>query len=109
MGSWSWNCLSIFEGFLHDNPIFDLCEPFYNIILEMYVFDFALNIVLSHVIQRDDLHLVDFYFHNFFPIEINNDFYVNKILAIANAFEKWHHLLKGLQHDMFVYFNHKNL
>jgi hypothetical protein len=29
-------------------------------------------------------------------------------LAIVDAFEKWHHLLKWLQHDMFVYFNHKN-
>jgi hypothetical protein len=75
----------------------------------MDVFDFALNIVFSHATQRDDLHLVDFYFHKFFPIEINNEIYVNKLLAIVDAFEEWHHLLKGLQHDMFVYFNHKNL
>jgi hypothetical protein len=65
--------------------------------------------VLSHATQKDDLHLVNFYFHKFFPIEINNEIYVNKLLAIVDVFEEWHHLLKGLQHGMFVYFNHKNL
>jgi hypothetical protein len=60
----------------------------------MDVFYFALNIVLSHATQRDDLHLVDFYFHKFLPIEINNEIYVNKLLAIVDAFEEWHHLLK---------------
>lgn len=77
-------------------------------ILEMDIFYFALNIVLSHATWRDDFHLVDFYFHKVFPIENNNEIYVNKLFAIVDAFEEWHHLLKGLQHDMFVYFNHKN-
>jgi hypothetical protein len=60
----------------------------------MDVFYFSLNIVLSHATQRDDLHIVNFYFHKCFPIEINNEIYVKKLLAIVDAFEKWHHLLK---------------
>jgi hypothetical protein len=26
-----------------------------------------------------------------------------------DAFEKWHHLLEGVQHEIIVYSNHKNL
>ncbi len=28
LGSWSWKCLSIFEGFFHDYHTFDSCRPF---------------------------------------------------------------------------------
>jgi hypothetical protein len=31
------------------------------------------------------------------------------ILATMDAFEEWHHLLEGTQHDITVYLNHKNL
>ncbi len=105
----SWNFFSIFEGFFHNYHILICVNPSKIFILEIDVFDFGLNIVLSHATQRDDLHMVDFYFHVCFPFQINSEIYVNKLLAIVDAFEKWHHLLKGLQHDMFVYFNHKNL
>jgi hypothetical protein len=30
-------------------------------------------------------------------------------LAIVDAFEKWCHLLEGTQHEIIMYFNHKNL
>jgi hypothetical protein len=26
-----------------------------------------------------------------------------------HAFKKWHHLLKGTQHEVIMYFDHKNL
>jgi hypothetical protein len=30
-------------------------------------------------------------------------------LAIVDAFEEWHHLLEGVQHEIIVYSNNKNL
>ncbi len=57
----------------------------------------------------DLLHLVDFHFYKFFLVKINYDIHDKKLLAIINAFEKWRHLLEGVQHEIIMYSNHKNL
>jgi hypothetical protein len=34
---------------------------------------------------------------------------IKKILAIVDAFEEWHHLFKGVQHEIIMNSNYKNL
>jgi len=55
-------------------------------ILEMDIFYFALNIVLSHATWRDDFHLVDFYFHKVFPIENNNEILCQQTFCDCGCF-----------------------
>jgi hypothetical protein len=42
-------------------------------------------------------------------VEINYDIHDKEIIAIVDAFEEWQHLLEIIQHEIFVYSNHKNL
>jgi hypothetical protein len=34
---------------------------------------------------------------------------IKNFLAIMDAIEEWHHLLEGVQHDIIMYLDHKNL
>jgi hypothetical protein len=43
----------------------------------------------------------------FFPTEINYEIHDKKLLAIMDAFEEWHHLFEGAQHEIIMYYNHK--
>ncbi len=87
--------------FIHVGP----SRPF---ILEMEAFDFALNAIFSQIGEDNLLHLVGFYFRNFLPTEINYKIHDKKLLAIMDAFEEWHHLLEGAQHEIIMYYDHKN-
>ncbi len=42
-------------------------------------------------------------------MEINYEIHDKETLAIMVAFEEWHHLLEGTQHEITMYPNHKNL
>jgi hypothetical protein len=42
-------------------------------------------------------------------MEINCKIHDKELLAIMDAFEGWHHLLEGVQHEITMYSNHKNL
>jgi hypothetical protein len=53
--------------------------------------------------------LLNFFFCKFFPTEINYEIHDKKLLTIVDAFEEWHHLLEGIQHEIIVYFDHTNL
>jgi len=83
----------------------NLSKPF---VLEMDAFDFALGTILSQPGENNLLLTIEFYFHKFSPVEINHDIHDKKILAIMDAFEKWHHLLERAQHEITVYYDHKN-
>jgi len=52
---------------------------------------------------------LNFFFFKFFPTEINYEIHDKKLLTIVDAFEEWHHLLEGTQHEIIVYFDHTNL
>jgi len=75
----------------------------------MNTFDFALGVVLSQPGKDNLFHLVGFCFRKFSFTEINHDIHDKELLAIMDAFEKWCHLLEGVQHEIIVYSNHKNL
>jgi hypothetical protein len=77
--------------------------------LETNTFDFALGVVFSQPKEIFFFHPIGFCFRNFFPIEINYKIHDKELLAIVDAFEECHHLLEGVQYEIIVYFDHKNL
>jgi len=34
---------------------------------------------------------------------------IKELLATMDAFKEWHHLLEGIQHEITMYSNYKNL
>ncbi len=82
-----------------------LSRPF---ILEMDAFDFVLNAIFSQIGEDNLFQLVGVYSCNFFPTKINYEIHAKKLLAIMDAFEEWHHLFKGAQHEIIMYYDHKN-
>jgi len=72
-------------------------------------FDFALGFVLSQPRENNLLHLVGFHSCKFSLVDINYEIHDKELLAIMDAFEQWHHLLEGVQHEIIMYFDHKNL
>jgi hypothetical protein len=87
---------------IHANP----SKPF---VLETNASDFTLSVIFSQPKEDNLLHLIGFHFHNFFPIEINYENHDKELLVIMDVFEEWHHLLEEDQHEIIVYFDHKNL
>jgi hypothetical protein len=83
----------------------DFSKPF---ILEMDVFNFVINTILSQLGKKIIFHPISFLSHKFSPIEINYKIHDKKLLAIMDVFEKWRHLFKRIQHEMIVYSDHKN-
>jgi len=78
-------------------------------VLEMDASEFALGAILSQPREDKLLHLVGFHPCKFFPTKINYEIHDKEVLAIVDAFEEWCHLLEGVQHEIIMYFNHKNL
>jgi len=83
-----------------------LSKPF---VLETDAFDFALNVILSQPKEDNLPHPVGFHSYKFFPTEINYETHDKKLLAIMDAFEEWRHILEGVQHEIIVCINPKNL
>jgi hypothetical protein len=42
-------------------------------------------------------------------METNYKIHDKEFLTIVDDFEEWHRLLKGVQHEITMYSNHKNL
>ncbi len=83
----------------------NLSKPF---VLETDISNFAIGAMLSQLGKDKFLHLVDFCSCKFSFVEINYDIH-DIFLNHCGAFEEWCHLLKGAQHEINVYLNHKNL
>ncbi len=81
-------------------------KPF---VLETDVFDFVVGAMLSQLGEKNLLHLVDFHSRKFSLVEINYEICDKELLTIIDAFEEWCHLLEGVQHEIIVYLDHKNL
>jgi hypothetical protein len=89
-------------------PLLIHVDPSKPFVLETNAYDFIVGTVLSQLGKNNLLHLVDFCFHKFFLKDINYNIHDKKFIAIVDAFKKWHHLLKGAQHEIIVYLHHKN-
>jgi hypothetical protein len=65
--------------------------------------------MFSQLGENNLLHLVGFHFCKFSPTDMNYEIHDKELLVIVDAFEEWHHLLEGAQHEIIVYSSHKNL
>jgi hypothetical protein len=77
--------------------------------LETDVSNFAVGVVLSQLGENNLLQLVKLCFYKFSFTKINYKIHDKKLLAIVDVFEEWHHLLEGVQHEITMYSDHKNL
>ena len=84
----------------------DFQKPFF---LESDAFDFALGAVLSQPSEDGCLHPVAFHLQKFTAVEINYEIHEKELLVIVDSFQEWRHFLKGAQHLVTVYTDHKNL
>jgi len=66
-------------------------------------------VLLSQLEEDNLLHPVGFHSHKFSLVKINYENHDKELLAIMDAFEEWHHLLEEVQHEIIMYFDHKNL
>jgi len=87
---------------IHANP----SKPF---VLEMDASNFVVGTIFSQLGEENLLLPINFHFHKFSPTKINYEIHDKELLAIMDAFEEWCHLLKGVQHEIIVYLDHKNL
>jgi hypothetical protein len=87
---------------IHANP----SKPF---VLETDASDFALGAMFSQLGENNLLHPINFHSHDFSPTKINYEIHDKKFLTNIDAFEKWRHLLEGVQHEITMYLDHKNL
>jgi hypothetical protein len=84
-------------------------KPFEPFILETNVFNSVVGAMLSQLKESNLLHPIDFCSCKFSPAKINYDIHDKQLLTIIDAFKKWCHLLEGVQHEITIYLDHKNL
>jgi len=82
-------------------------EPF---CIEADSSDFAFGAVLSQQLPGEEKwHLVAFYSKFLSLVEQNYKIHDKKMLAIIRVLEEWRHFLKGAQHLVEIWIDHKNL
>jgi len=84
----------------------NLSKPF---VLEIDTSDFALSVVLSQPRENNLCHLIGLCSCKFSPTKINYEIHEKELLAIVDTFEEWRHILGGVQHEIIVYYDPKNL
>ena len=72
--------------------------------------NFASGAVLSQQLPREEKwHPVAFYSKSLSLVERNYEIHDKEMLAIIRALEEWRHFLKGAQHPVEIWMDHKNL
>jgi hypothetical protein len=90
-------------------PLLIYVDPSKPFVIKTDTFGFTLGVVLSQPWDDDLLHFVVFCSLKFFLAKINYKIHDKEFLVIVNAFEKWRHLFEGVQHEIIMYSDHKNL
>jgi hypothetical protein len=90
LGSWSWKCLLIFEGFFHDCPTFDSCRPFQPFVFKTNASNFALGVIVSQPNEDNLFHLVGFVLVKFLLPRLITRFMTN------NFWPSWMPLKNGV-------------
>ena len=110
---WSSNKQSAFEmlkGKVTSTPILALpnnSKPFF---IEADSSDFATRAVLSQPNSDDNKwHPVAFLFKSLSPVERNYEIHDKEMLAIVRALEEWRHFVEGVEHQVKIWADHKNL
>jgi hypothetical protein len=65
--------------------------------------------MLFQVGENNLLCPIDFCSRQFSPQKNNYKIHDKELLTIVDAFEEWCHLLEGVQHEITMYLDHKNL
>lgn len=110
--TWEENAQQAFDeikDLILSEPVLKMFDPTRPVELETDSSDFALG---AQIGQRDDegrLHPVAFYSHKLHGAELNYPIYDKEFLAIVNAFKEFRHYLRGSQHRVTVYTDHKNI
>jgi hypothetical protein len=88
------------EASFRTTPLLIHADPSKSFILETNVFNFTLGAMFSQLEDDDLLHPIGFHTHKFFHVEVNYKIHDKELFAIVNAFGKWHHLFRGVQHEI---------
>ncbi len=78
-------------------------------ILEINLFNYVNDEVLSQYDDEDVLHSIVFYSKNMFSVECNYEIYDKKLLIIIWAFEHWQLKLKLINIFIKMFINHQTL
>ena len=71
--------------------------------------NFASSAVLLQEGPNEKWHPVVFYSKSLSPVQRNYKIHDKEMLTIVRAFEEWWHFLKGSQHPIKIWTDHKNL
>ena len=77
--------------------------------VETDVSNYAITAILSITLPDGEIHPVAFHSRTLSSSELNYDTHDKELLAIFEAFEKWHHYLEGSGTLIDMVTDHKNL
>lgn len=89
-------------------PILVHWDPNSPLIIKTDTTDRAMAAIISTQVEGD-VHPIAFHSWTFIPTELNYDIHDKELLAIFEAFKKWHHYLERLPTLVEVFIDHKNL
>jgi RNase H-like domain found in reverse transcriptase len=88
-------------------PILNNSKPFW---IEADRSDFATRAVLSQQSSEDNKwHLIAFLSKFLSPVEQNYEIHDKEMLAIVRPLEEWRHFVEGVEHQVEIWMDHKNL
>ena len=90
-------------------PILTHFIPDTPMIVETHASDYAVAGILSITCADREIHPVTYYSWTLTTPELNYDTDDKELLAIFEAFQNWHHYLKGSASPIDVIMDHKNL
>jgi len=77
--------------------------------IEINAFNYAVANILSQSDDKDQWHLIAFWFRMMINIERNYEIYDQKLLVIVSMFKHWWHYVKENYHIVEVLTDHNNL
>ena len=110
--NFSEDCQHSFNALKHafiTVPILTHFIPDTPIIVETHASDYAVAGILSITCADREVHPVTYYSWTLTTLELNYDTHDKELLAIFEAFQNWHHYLKGSASPIDVIMDHKNL
>jgi hypothetical protein len=109
---WTDKCQIAFE-ILKKTFIFDMILRHFDldrsIIIEIDVFDYVSNDILSQYDDEEVLHFVIYFLKKHNSTECNYEIYDKKLMTIIRCFEKWQSELERFVFSISVIFDYKNL
>ena len=110
---WSSNEQSTFDLLkekITSMPILALSNSLKPFCIEADSSDFATRAVLSQQsLDNDKWHPVAFLSKSLSPVERNYEIHDKEMLAIVCALEEWRHFVEGMEHQVKIWTDHKNL